>query len=428
MQKKQGYAAILEKDQDRDEILEMDKALTERLYFYKYKALKNFMKKSSLGISVISGITGLAFYADLSGALVSPVASLFGSYATQVAFVGALIVGALAAAVLEYLRHFLSDIAFRDIYTAKRFASYSVSIAMLVCFAILVGFSFYSSVDGVSTLTEGQAVAPATVSLDSIKKAYAAEEKTLLAKQKDIEARNTYLGKTFLTKEDRKANLAVENQIADVKKRMGAAIDAANTANAKLTTKAEGKTSAKTAKVAGFIAVLEILAMVFLWFPYHYSFQSVQQAETILNSVAVTSLTHNQLNELITIVRLGDQALAPASMQPGAVQIQPPKPAPIGFTRARYQDSNDGAGLKGSGVQGSSSQAGVNGGVNGDLNNATALELENYLKMHPKVVEAIQAGFTNGEIVEYSRVSLSTVHNVKRCYRAYQAALNSKVV
>lgn len=72
---------------------------------------------------------------------------------------------------------------------------------------------------------------------------------------------------------------------------------------------------------------------------------------------------------------------------------------------------------------------GLNGGLNGDTNTdadqadfgnlspEAAAEIAGYLDKYRHVVEAVKAGKTNREVSNTCSVSVSTVHNVKRCMR-----------
>lgn len=391
MQIQKLYGDLLKRHQMQKEVAEAKRQFEFKPFLLEYMPLKKLATFARWGLSCFSIATGFGcLYHVLGGAL-------------PLWLSAALSVGLLL--FVELLKSFLSASGFRQWYGANRFPL--VALPALAAF----GLSVFLSMQGVQMLYKdldngkAELMALQAAQLDSINSHYGSEVARAEKALSDFRASVSWKGK-----------INIHNPTtAQTIDRYGAEIQALrNEQRQRLTEvgavhqkgigEAEAQSGFNLLMWVCISVCVEFSILGCLWFLVYYAFRVTKEAEVMAGGERYTVNISDLRTFADTVLGYGQGLPLPIA--------EAEKTREIGF-----RPGGTSGGLR------SAPDTASKEGLNPDLNGVQGVtekerELRAFLAKYEHVVQEIERGSSNKETVQNCGVSLSTVHNVKRCLRS----------
>ncbi len=262
-----AFTAFYEQEQSKQTLNRFSNELTDKPYFIEAKQLFTLSKWGSMVTAVVSALLAYEF---MNRTLHDALPSLFG--AIGVGFICILILFGI-----EYFKRVYLNGVFIELVKRK-----SIKPFALLGASLLIGLSFYLSVQGTLDYTTRRGNEQTKLlnersdkNIDNLKAANDAVVSKLESKIKAINDRNTYKGKTWLPKTERKLVQALENQILTSNKELTESIKQAEKEHQFIKQAQSTSTNETGLRMALISSVNELLCVLCLWFGFNYKFRSL---------------------------------------------------------------------------------------------------------------------------------------------------------
>jgi hypothetical protein len=305
--------------------------------------------------------------------------------------------GLLATAgllLIEWLKHLLGTVGFRQYYRTTGFPWVGVPALAIVTLSIGLSLQGVQRLHKVADRSEAQLTHSYQQQRDSLQQHYEA----LIAQQKkaltDFQASVSWRGKINLHNPTTARTIDRMNaELQKVSKHRQQAEVGLETDYQQERQRLQSQHHFDRWAWLLLSALVEAAILACLWFGVYYAYR-VQKEATILAKGKTYSITPEALQEFAGLV-----------LQQGA-----------GMTHLLPEvEHQEGIGFKTTPRDTSNAKKPENGGLNPGVKGVQSEKT--YLARYAKVVEALEQGASNRQVVERCGVSLSTVHNVKRCMR-----------
>ncbi len=416
---KNPVTALLEQEEMKQKVISAKERFKFKPFFVKYKGVKNASQVLRFLLPAVSIGTGAVFLSSVLHHIV-PV------YLLAICFAVGLII------VLEYLKSYLLNVSFTDIY-----ANHSFNIAFLLAIVLAV-LSAFVSLNGVRELhtqldkslvhlSEDQ-----SSTKDSVRLYFDTQIQAAKTKLASVPTKPTW--QASIDRANEKLIVNLSDEISLLQKDKSEALSSLASVHTQQTAASEQATGFNLSVILLIVILVECLILAANWFLIYYDFMTAQQAEVLTANQKSITLDSNNFKELVnSFVMTGglsfanhremrEEVFAEGDDETLKVQEKPQRSFPIGF-----KANKPGINTMGEESQENNLDIGINTGINTSID----IDQAKYLNAYKAVVRDIEKGKTQSQILskeyevinlktaqtENKAISKSTLQNIKRVLR-----------